>query len=453
MKLDILVAEIGSTTTVVNGFWLGEDACYAGSGQAPTTVEDGDVNIGLNHAIEVLRSNLGVEELSYDKLLATSSAAGGLRMTVHGLVYEMTVRAAKEAALGAGANIHMVTAGKLHRTDLAKIKAIQPNIILLAGGVDFGERDTAIYNAEKIADLGLDIPVIYAGNIQNQEEIQLIFEASDNRLYLVDNVYPRIDQLNVEPTRKVIQEVFEEHITHAPGMSKVRNLVNGNIIPTPAGVMEATKVLAEILGDVVTIDVGGATTDIHSVTEGTEEIARIMIAPEPKAKRTVEGDLGVYINAHNIIEMVTKEKLSREMGISESTLEELIANHRAIPQTDMEKRFVDALTYEACHTALERHAGNLIDLYSTSGRKQLAQGKDLSGVRYIIGTGGALTKLPGRLSILRSVIADANSIKLLPRDGAEILIDEHYIMASLGVLSKSHKEASIQFLKQTLGIL
>lgn len=278
MKIDILVAEIGSTTTVVNAFSIHNEIAFLGFGQSPTTVEDGDVNIGLNNAIEKLKLSLDADSIEYDELIATSSAAGGLKMTVHGLAYDMTVRAAKEAALGAGANIYMITSGRLMRTDLKKIEEIKPNIIMIAGGVDYGERETAIYNAELIAKLDLSVPIIYAGNVQNQEEIKLIFEDTNAKLYLVENVYPKIDQLNVEPSRKVIQDVFEEHITHAPGMQKVRNMVSGNIIPTPAGVMEATKVLSEILEDVVTIDVGGATTDIHSVTEGNEEISRQMIS-------------------------------------------------------------------------------------------------------------------------------------------------------------------------------
>jgi len=452
MKLDVLVAEIGSTTTVVNGFWLGKEACFAGSGQAPTTVEDSDVNIGLSNAIENLKNSLGVENLLYDELMATSSAAGGLKMTVHGLVYDMTVRAAKEAALGAGANIHMVTAGKLRRTDLARIKQVKPNIMLLAGGVDYGERDTAIYNAEKIAKLDLGIPIIYAGNIENQEEIRLIFESCSSHLYIVDNVYPRIDELNVEPTREVIQNVFEEHIIHAPGMQQVRDMVTGNIIPTPAGVMEATKVFAGMIGDVVTIDVGGATTDIHSVTEGSEDIARIMIAPEPNAKRTVEGDLGVYVNAQNVIDIITEETLARQLDVSGEELKEIISNHKPIPKTDNERRFVEVLATVASETAMDRHAGTLIDLYSTSGRKKMARGKDLSAVKYIIGTGGALTRLPKRIDILKQLITNGNSMKLLPTGAAEILIDNYYIMASLGVLSKTHKEATVQLLKQTLNI-
>src|SRR5699024_8293130 len=217
MKVDILVGEIGSTTTVVNAFDnVKLDPKFIGQGQAPTTVLEGDVNIGIKEAIDDLALNLNVKKVDYKDLIATSSAAGGLRMTVHGLVYDMTVRAAKEAALGAGANIKYITSGKLRKSDLKKIKEINPNIILIAGGVDYGERDTALYNSELIAELDLDVPVIYAGNIENHEEIKEAFEDTKSELYIVDNVYPKIDDLNIEPTRKVIQDVFEKHIIHAP---------------------------------------------------------------------------------------------------------------------------------------------------------------------------------------------------------------------------------------------
>ncbi|MCP4155012.1 MAG: DNA mismatch repair protein MutL, partial [bacterium] len=197
MKVDVLTAEIGSTTTVVNAFTgIGtETPRLAGQGFSATTVLEGDVTAGLNGAIDNLKKNLDTDRLEWDRFLASSSAAGGLRMTVHGLVYDMTVRAAKEAALGAGANIHQITAGRLRKSDLKKLVSIKPNIIMIAGGVDYGERDTALDNAEKISELNLNIPVIYAGNIENHDEIKEIFLDSGSKLYIVDNVYPAIDRL------------------------------------------------------------------------------------------------------------------------------------------------------------------------------------------------------------------------------------------------------------------
>ena len=454
MKIDVLVAEIGSTTTVVNAFngIAGPDPQFVGQGQAPTSVLDGDVRIGLQGAIDDLVKNLGVDKIEYVEMLATSSAAGGLKMTVHGLVYDMTAKAAKEAALGAGAIIHQVTAGKLRRTDLKRIQEIRPNIILIAGGVDYGERETALHNAELISDLGLNIPIIYAGNIENQEEIQLIFEEkhAGQRLYIVDNVYPKIDELNVEPSRRVIQDAFEDHIIHAPGMEHVRDMVNGPIIPTPGAVMEAAKLLYQYLGDLIVLDVGGATTDLHSVTVESDEISRILVHPEPVAKRTVEGDLGVYVNMPNIVATIGKDKLKEELNID---IDKVMAEYKAIPKNEDEIKFVERLTLEAVLKAVERHAGRIRYVYGPSGRSSLAEGKDLSQVKYIIGTGGALTRLPNRVEIMRKIAMDNESgMKLYPHSEAKILVENDYIMASLGVLSKAHEEAALKLLAKSLRI-
>jgi len=451
MKVDVLAAEIGSTTTVVNAF---QDINtpfprFVGQGQAPTSVSEGDVNIGLNAAIEDLAAKMNVASIQFDEMLATSSAAGGLKMTVHGLVFDMTVRAAKEAALGAGAIIHSVTAGKLKRTDLKKLIAIKPNIILIAGGVDYGERDTAIFNAEKIAGLRINVPIIYAGNIENQEQIREIFADAGMKLYIVENVYPKIDQLYIEPTRKIIQDVFEEHIIHAPGMSRVRELVSGPIIPTPGAVMEASKLLKEYLGDLITFDVGGATTDLHSVAEGSEEISRILISPEPVAKRTVEGDLGVYINMENILERIGEAEIEKKLSASMATLRK---EHQPIPETAQQIEFVGLLAKEAVLTALERHAGEIKYIYGPNGKTTIAEGKDLSTVKYIIGTGGALARLVNGREILKTVAHGNSKNKLLPTKEAEILIDNHYIMASLGVLSKRYPDAALRLMKTSFNI-
>ncbi|NLJ98846.1 MAG: DNA mismatch repair protein MutL [Tissierellia bacterium] len=452
MKIDLLVAEIGSTTTVVNAFNLGSCPEFIGQGQAPTSVYEGDVNIGLKSAICNLAKNMNVDKIEHTELIATSSAAGGLRMTVHGLVYDMTVKAAKEAALGAGANIQYITAGKLRDSDLNKIKEIEPNIILIAGGVDYGERDTALYNSKLVAGLNLDVPVIYAGNVENQEEVKDLFKDKKSELYIVENVYPKIDELNIGPTRKVIQDVFEKHIIHGPGMEKVREMVTGTIMPTPGAVMASSELLYEEIDDLITVDVGGATTDIHSVTEGSEEISRILVNPEPLAKRTVEGDLGVYVNMNNIVKMVGEEELAKELGITEAELKSIIEDYKPIPETQIEKDFVENLTVHAVVTAIKRHAGYLRHLYGPGGKKTIAEGKDLTLVKTIVGTGGALSRLPNRVEILKEIALSNKGNELLPTKEAKVVIDNHYIMASLGVMSKKYPEEALRLLKDSLGM-
>lgn len=455
MKIDVVVAEIGSTTTVVNAFnnLDSDNPSFIGQGFSKTTVLDGDVNIGLNNAISNLKDNLQEKNIEIKETFACSSAAGGLKMSVHGLVYDMTVKAAKEAALGAGANIHLITAGNLTKFDINKIKKLNLNIIMIAGGVDYGESSTSLNNAYEIAQLKLNIPIIYAGNIVNHDAVKEIFSEFEQSeyLYITENVYPKIDILNVDPARKIIQKVFEEHITKAPGMEKVRSTITENIIPTPGAVMESSLLLQKEIGDLVTIDIGGATTDVHSVTEGSQEVSRVLINPEPFAKRTVEGDLGVYINKDNIINLIGKETLIKELGITLSKLESLLSNYQPIPNEE-QIGLVERLTYEALDKGIERHAGKYISIYGSSGKTKMAEGKDLTNIKYIIGTGGALTRLPNRIEIIKRMLDKTDNIILKPKPSSEILIDNHYIMATLGVLSKKYPEAALKLLNQSLGI-
>ncbi len=455
MRIDVLVAEIGSTTTIVNAFDLGERPRLLGQGMCPTTVEEGDVTRGLAAAVEDLERDLKIElgaprsfgKLQYGEMMAASSAAGGLSMSVHGLVYDMTVRAAREAALGAGAVVRMVTAGDMTDFDLKELDRVAPKIILLAGGVDYGEKDTAVRNAGRLAARKSRAPVIYAGNAAARADVSAIFEQAGIRLYLVDNVYPKVDELNVEPARKVIQDAFEEHITGAPGMDKIRDMVSGTIMPTPGAVMESCKILHPLIGDLCALDVGGATTDVHSVAKGSPEIQSLLESPEPLAKRTVEGDLGIHLNAANVYEQV-KEQAGRDLGFDPGPV---LKDLKVIPEDEKQVRLVVYLSRYAAETAFSRHAGKIKYLYGPSGRQTVASGKDLSNVRTLIGTGGPLTRLPGGEETLRSLTGQGPGRELYPKD-ARVVLDDNYVMACCGVLSRKYPAQAKEILTRSLGI-
>ncbi|MCK5761549.1 MAG: glutamate mutase L [Candidatus Izimaplasma sp.] len=452
MKIDVLVAEIGSTTTIVNAFNIHtKHPKFLGRGVSFTTV-DTDVTEGLQSAIDELAKELQVTEIEYTEMFASSSAAGGLRMTVHGLVYEMTVRASKEAALNAGANIHLVTANKVTSSDLQKIIEINPNIALIAGGTDYGEKETSLYNIKKILDLNLKVPIIYAGNIENHEEIKQHFKKLNVEKYLkiVENVYPRVDYLNILPLRKVIYETFEENITHAKGMNNILDMVNQKIMPTPGSVMESTMILRENLGNIITVDVGGATTDIHSVSIPSDDFLEFQEG-EPLSKRTVEGDLGVFINHRNVIKLIEKDKLIFKLSISEDKFKELLENYSYIPKSNIEKEFAFELTKKCTQLAFDRHVGDLKRVFTSSGLKIIPEGKDLTQVEYIVLTGGALINLENTKSIITDYIKK-NPTKLLPRENVRIYIDNDYILSSVGVLSLKYPEFAFELLKKSLRI-
>lgn len=447
----VLVAEIGSTTTLVNAFDINEKTMFLGSGVSNTSV-DTDVNEGLNRAITSLNQTMKQKKLKYDEMFASSSAAGGLKMTVSGLVYEMTVRAAKEAALNAGANIHLITSGDLTEDDIEQITAINPNIILISGGTDYGEKNVAFNNLKKIEKLNLDTPIIYAGNIDNHYRIQKYFKNSKQEPYLkiVDNVYPRVDFMNIHPLRKAIYETFENHIVKAKGMQNIKTLVNGSIMPTPGSVMESTMLLHSMIGNLFVIDVGGATTDVHSITEPSEEY-KAFSEGEAKEKRTVEGDLGVFINHLNVIEKIGQNYLAKQLGITQNELQQLIDDYSYKPKTPLARKLVYQLTKYCVFQALDRHVGDLKTVYTTNGMKVIPEGRDLTQVQSVVLTGGALINLEDTEDIIQEYIKTRPK-KMVPQHNVKIYKDHDYLMSSIGVLSLKYNETAKSLLKQSLRI-
>jgi hypothetical protein len=428
-KVAILTIEVGSTVTKVNGFnrLRGGGFKHIGQGFAPTSISHGDVGLGVDQAIACMLNKYPVE-MGDPETFVNSSAAGGLRMTVHGLTVSMTARAAREAALGAGGIVQKITAGELDEYDLEEIHDIRPNIILLAGGVDFGEKEIVLRNAWKLAELRLNVPVLYAGNQALAKTVEKIFQEADTEIKIAANVFPEVDVLNIEPVRKIIHEMFNRHIIHAPGMSRYKELTKWGIYPTPGAVLKAAELFAEAVGDVLVVDVGGATTDVHSVTEGSMEWSSRLIEPEPTAKRTVEGDLGVYINAARVIALEEKD-------FPDFDLSDLVP----IPDNERQFRLTNRLCQRAVDVAVRRHAGTISDLYTPSGRKQIVRGKDLTAIKWVIGTGGALTLIRGGEEILRSICKGAGQ-HLLPPPEANILLDDKYRFSALGTLAQAYPE-------------
>jgi hypothetical protein len=89
-QVDVLVADIGSTLTKLSAFTGVRNASsvpprqalsFVDQGMALTTIAEGDVLLGLEAARKDLQARFGIET-SGAILMAASSAAGGLRMTV-----------------------------------------------------------------------------------------------------------------------------------------------------------------------------------------------------------------------------------------------------------------------------------------------------------------------------------------------------------------------------------
>jgi uncharacterized protein (TIGR01319 family) len=211
-------------------------------------------------------------------------------------------------------------------------------------------------------------------------------------------------------------------------MEQFATLTRHGVLPTPGAVLKGAELFSEALGDCMVFDVGGATTDVHSVTDGRHEFQSKLVDPEPHAKRTVEGDLGVYVNAHKIVELSGDEAwLSR------------MADLKALPETEQEKELTRWLCSRAVEIGARRHAGTLSDLYTPTGKRQIVKGKDLTAVRWVIATGGALTRVKGAADCLRSICTGPGKY-LMPPPEAMIIIDNEYRFSALGTLAHDYPE-------------
>lgn len=267
-----MLIDFGSTYTKLTAVDIDNEEILA-TAKDITTIEN-DIMIGFNKARESLMKLLEGKEVNFVKKLACSSAAGGLKMVAIGLVPELTAEAAKRAALGAGARVLKVYSYELTSREIQEIKNSNLDIILLAGGTDGGNKKCILHNARALVEGGVRLPVVVAGNKVANDEIDEIFKESGIYYSITENVMPKLNELNVEPAREEIRKIFMEKIVEAKGLKNAEEYVNGILMPTPAAVLKAARVLAEGsdkeegIGDLIIIDIGGATTDVHSIGSG-----------------------------------------------------------------------------------------------------------------------------------------------------------------------------------------
>ena len=73
-------------------------------------------------------------------------------------------------------------------------------------------------------------------------------------------------------------------------------------------------------------------------------------------------------------------------------------------------------------------------------------------MRYVIGTGGPLTQLANAKKLLADMLAKPAGQALVPKASAEILIDQHYNLAALGVLANRYPQAALCLMRESLGM-
>ena len=466
----ILATDCGSTTT--KGILIEYvDGVYRQThrGEAPTTVEApfADVTVGVINAVTEVQELAGrrlvddrgrliqpaTDREGCDLYISTSSAGGGLQMMVAGVVREMTAESAKRAALGAGAIVMDVIASNDKRRpheQIQRIRELRPDIILMSGGVDGGTTTHVVQIAELIAParprprFGREytLPIIFAGNKDAAPLVRKVI-TEGFALTVVDNLRPVLERENLGPARDAIHDLFLDHVmAHAPGYDTLMTWTDAAIVPTPAAVGNILQTIASRQGiNVVGVDIGGATTDVFSVFDGT-------------FNRTVSANLGMsYSIANvcaeagmpNILRWVPFDMDLRELG---NRVKNKMIRPTTIPQTLEALVFEQAVAREALRLAYVQHKEFATTL--KGGQQQRTVGDTFSQqsagqtivdnmkLDLLVASGGVLSHAP-RMHQTAMMLIDAFE----PEGFTMLAKDSIFMMPHLGVLADVHPQASL----------
>ncbi len=423
-----LVVDVGSTFT--KGALVSGDGDLLGTAARRTTI-DTDVMDGFGSVAAEL-APLGEPT----ETLVCSSAGGGLRLAVVGYERQVTAHAGHRVGLSSGAKVVHVAAGELTAAAVRELKASRPDIVLLVGGTDGGNSEVLRHNAARLAASRVTAPIVVAGNAEAADEVAQILAATGRRFVVTDNVLPRIGVIRPEPARAAIRATFLEHVIGGKGLSRGPAFARLVLAATPDAVLTGVGVLADVAGgDVMVVDIGGATTDLYSVLtpQGEDAIlAKDVVAPLWHA-RTVEGDLGMRWNAEGIVAAASVERIP----LSQTTIAygaRVASEVGHLPEGSEEWAAERELATAAAVVAARRHAR---PQSPSEGPRPLRE------VALLVGSGGVLRHAPegAAQEVLDAVRADHAGGWRTPQD-ARTAVDTAYVLCAVGLLAAGHPEAA-----------
>jgi len=438
----VLCVDFGSTFTkaALVDVSTGE---LIGVANHPTTIET-DVLDGF----EACRAALGSPDAP---VMACSSAGGGLRIAVVGNEELVTAEAGRRVALSSGGKVVWVGYGGL-APGLADLKASEPDVILLVGGTDGGNSEVLIADATRLGAQQWTGPIVVAGDVEAQGEVSRLLQEAGTPYVIADNVVPRIGVLAPESARAAIREMFLKHVIGGKHLSAHGEFVEMVRGATPDVVLTGVEMLASLAGDVVVIDVGGATTDVHSVIEldpETGALGREVVAITP-VTRTVEGDLGMRWSAATTV----------AAGIEADLVPESLraAGQRRhddpayLPDSMAEVEADDAIAGAAVTLAVRRHCGRSRVVFGPDGRVVERSGKDLREVDVLVGSGGVLRHAtPERAKrILGGAIGDSEDGWQYPQH-PRLVVDSSYVLAAVGLLAPDYPDVARRLAATLIG--
>ncbi|MDQ2808105.1 MAG: glutamate mutase L [Chloroflexota bacterium] len=458
---------------------VAEEYRFIGSGSAPTTAEApySDLTVGVYNAILDLEATTGRALVEgghvvtpqhrdghgVDVFVATCSAMPAVRLVVAGITGEFSTRAARRAA--AGTYTHLLgtisvdepvavapsngltskapraMGSRWAATQIDKLLALSPDVVLLTGGVEAGPitpllrlagvvvqavQETRRREQEAALVGGTVAPpplLFFAGNSDALERVQAAL-GDTATLVALPNIQPAIGQSAPGPTRDALLGLVRQRgLPALPGLDTLRNWTKREIEPTAHAIELVTRYISlQYKREVLTADVGAAHTTI-SVAGGTDSTHHAT---------AVRGDFGLAQGLSNLLAAVGPDAVRRWLPF-EASAEEIndwALNRVLRPWTVAQSTRDLALEQAFAREALRHTLHELRD-----GAGSAATG-DL-----LIGTGGVLAHAP-RVGQAAAILLDALEPTGEGVGSLEIALDSTLMLPALGALAPVHPAAA-----------
>ncbi len=456
-----LALEVGGATTRATLFDVVEGAYrFIAAGSAPSTAQAPfrDVMEGVYEAILALQSVTGRVFLDANRRLITPSQADGsgvdacvcllsagpaLKTVLVGLTPEVSLESARRLAATTYARVIDSLGISDHRSmdqQIDDLIQLQPDLILVAGGVDGGATRSLRKMIEVVGLASyLLIPekrpaVLFAGNEKLNNEVKDLLGNVTSALYLASNVRPSLDTEALEPAAHELADlVLEIRKRQLKGVETLGAWTQGHILPTAYAEGRMMRFLVRLYR--------GMRAGILRVSMG---VSGAVIAAGFPQKTTlgVYPHFGIGENLPVLLQHTSPENILRwsPLDISPTVLRDYLFQKSLYPSsisvTKEELALAQAVTREALRLAMQA-AQHDFPPAARAPRQGL-----LPLFEPILASGAILTEAPTAGQTLLMLL-DA----LQPVGVTTLILDRYNLFPLLGAVAQRHSLLPVQVLE------
>ncbi len=455
----ILAVDFGTATTRTSLFDVVEGVFrHIASAEAPSTLQPpySDASEGMRHALVELQAITGRHMLNdaarlimpagadshgADVFVATSSGGPLLRAVLVGLLPEVSLNSARRVAESSYLSVvDTLSLTDRRRTDqqIDAIVKAKPNVVIIAGGTDGGASEAVLKLAEAVGLGCFRLPpeprvrVVFMGNSALQEKITTLLGSLAD-VSSAPNVQAELGHESLEAARLELGRVYQEvRFSQVGGMHELYQYAGGNFFPTAQAEAQIIRFFSRALGakrGVLSVNVGSASTTLAAAFNGEVTL-------------TVAPDLGLGVNAMNVMKTASLERLARWIPgeLSAASLRDFIQHKSIAPHTlpadldDLHREL--ALARQAMRGALRRARAQW-PASAAGPRADLLPWCDL-----IVGGGAVLSHAPTP-GVAALLLLDG----LEPTGITNLALDRYHLLASLGAVAHVNPLAAVQVLE------